>query len=665
MNSLAQNEIHLGKLTLCKQSRELRSHERKLALEPRVYELLLQMLSSPNFLVSRDQLIESVWQGRVVSDSAINRAVSQLRKNLAELDPGQDYIETIPKLGYRLKVVPAGPVTLPASKHSYRALFWLTGVALLTLIWWQSTEDKPTSIERLTIEDKKVQPLTGDDGIEFDVSLSADGQQLLYHKADTAGRIQLWHMQLQHAYQVSDTNTDKLAAKLSPDGQQVVYIEQDTDCQVMLAELTEQGVIAAPLFSCSEENGLRFTWMPDGKGFYYRFRQDKTHPFAIYMYRLDTSKSRQLTLPANISNGLGDIAMTVSHEGENLLVATYQGQQNTLLTTYRTKDMQAVNQHELAMGIKDIQWHSASSSLIISSGPYLHQWHNNVVSPLLYAGQSIQSFALAGQALVYSDNLQRSAIWQQSLSDTKTQPRINSSKLDLQPRLNHDGSQLAFISTRQGQHQIWLQVGLSEPRLLADLPAGFTRLSWRHDDSALLYTHLGAVYQVNASDGTTSKILPEQTQAYLVNPAPAGALLYSSIKSGDWQLWLWHPDSGHRQLTEHGGYSGWIKDGQLYYSKFHMAGLWQQDLNSGQATKLIEDFAVTNWLNWQLIQEGILYHRPEDGLYVFNPRTRETRLFLAQDADFVHQYSFANGVLLYVRLDTPQGDLYRLTLSPP
>ena len=665
MSLLDQEEIRLGNLVLSRQSRELRSAGHKIALEPRVYELLLQMLSSPNYLVSRDQLIDSVWQGRVVSDSAINRAISQLRKCLAELDPEMEYIETLPKLGYRLKVVPEADYPKPSTASAKWPFFLLAALAAIMIIWWQNGVNTPPVSERLTIHDKTVQPISGDDGIEFDLSLSKDGKVILFHKPDANGRIQLWLHRDAQSYRFSQGEADHLDAKLSPGGKQVVYVQQTDSCKVMLADIAQNQMTTLPLFDCHPDNALRFVWMPDSKGFYYRSRQDKTQPFAIYAYRLDTRIGRQLTLPVSISNGLGDFAMTPTHEGEQLVVATYQSQQKTVLTTYRTQDMSVLGQKEMSLGIKDIQWHQATNSLIVSHGPYLYQWYNNEVSPLFYAGQPIQSFAVSGQQLVYSDSLQRTSIWQMHLSNASLEQRITSSKLDLQPRLSHDGNHMAFISTRQGKHQIWLQTGLSEAKVLADLPAGFTRLSWQADNSALLYSHQGGIYQVQVEDGATTQLLSEQAQAYVVNPGPDGALLYSSIKSGDWQLWLWHPDSGHRQLTGQGGYSGWIWAGQLFYSKYHQPGLWQKDLDSGNETLLIDDFSVTNWLNWQLMDGSIVYHRPGVGLFDFNPHTKEGRQILTQSADFVHQYSLSGDQLVFVRADTAQGDIYRLTLASP
>ena len=55
-------------------------------------------------VVTRDDLIAACWEGRVVSDDAINRVISRVRR-IAELTSGQDFaLETITKVGYRLVV---------------------------------------------------------------------------------------------------------------------------------------------------------------------------------------------------------------------------------------------------------------------------------------------------------------------------------------------------------------------------------------------------------------------------------------------------------------------------------------------------------------------------------------------------------------------------------
>ena len=73
---------------------ELSNGERTVTLEPRVASLLEYFLANPGEMLSHDQLVEAVWQGRVVSDEAVRRAVSNLRQALPGSD-AQRWIKTV------------------------------------------------------------------------------------------------------------------------------------------------------------------------------------------------------------------------------------------------------------------------------------------------------------------------------------------------------------------------------------------------------------------------------------------------------------------------------------------------------------------------------------------------------------------------------------------
>lgn len=71
-------------------------------IEPRVMQLLIALHRAQGAVVDKDQLLQSVWDGRIVGDDAINRVVSRLR-GVAESEAGRQFrIETITKVGYRL-----------------------------------------------------------------------------------------------------------------------------------------------------------------------------------------------------------------------------------------------------------------------------------------------------------------------------------------------------------------------------------------------------------------------------------------------------------------------------------------------------------------------------------------------------------------------------------
>lgn len=86
-------------------------------LEPRVARLLEYFLDNPDEVLGHDQLIAVVWEGRVVSDDAIRRAVSGLRRALAQ-DGSNKLITTVHKRGYLAKLPPAELVAVDTMKSS-------------------------------------------------------------------------------------------------------------------------------------------------------------------------------------------------------------------------------------------------------------------------------------------------------------------------------------------------------------------------------------------------------------------------------------------------------------------------------------------------------------------------------------------------------------------
>ncbi|MDO6415979.1 winged helix-turn-helix domain-containing protein [Sphingomonas sp. BIUV-7] len=73
-------------------------------LEPRVMQVLVALAEAEGAIVSRDDLSHCCWEGRIVGDDAINRVISRLRRSAEGIGARSFRIETITKVGYRLRV---------------------------------------------------------------------------------------------------------------------------------------------------------------------------------------------------------------------------------------------------------------------------------------------------------------------------------------------------------------------------------------------------------------------------------------------------------------------------------------------------------------------------------------------------------------------------------
>lgn len=81
-------------------------------IEPQVFDLLRHMAENSGRLISRDELIEAVWGGRIVSDAAISSRISAARQAVGDDGSRQAIIKTVPRRGFRFL---AGVETLEAS----------------------------------------------------------------------------------------------------------------------------------------------------------------------------------------------------------------------------------------------------------------------------------------------------------------------------------------------------------------------------------------------------------------------------------------------------------------------------------------------------------------------------------------------------------------------
>ena len=71
-------------------------------LEPRAMDLLVYLVNARDRVVSPDELLRHVWQGRVFDGGIVYKRINQLRNALGDGTRGSRFIETIPKRGYRL-----------------------------------------------------------------------------------------------------------------------------------------------------------------------------------------------------------------------------------------------------------------------------------------------------------------------------------------------------------------------------------------------------------------------------------------------------------------------------------------------------------------------------------------------------------------------------------
>ena len=188
-------EFHLGPWLVQPRLNAIVFNGHSVRLEPKVMQVLVCLARGGGDVVEKEHLIRAVWPDTFVSDDALTRCISELRKTFEDDAREARVIQTIPKIGYRLVApvrdvarpnheTPTGaepeseagtpPATAPLAATSRRSsAVWLAGgcaaiLILLAAAWWFHRHAASVSME--TIDSIAVLPFenaTADPGVDY------------------------------------------------------------------------------------------------------------------------------------------------------------------------------------------------------------------------------------------------------------------------------------------------------------------------------------------------------------------------------------------------------------------------------------------------------------------------------------------------------------------
>lgn len=155
--------FHVGDWEVRPAESQLVCGEESVRLEPRVMAVLLRLVDSAGRVVAHADLVKSVWGGEhAIEDGALAQAIHLIRRALGDNARKPRYIETVPKVGYRLMAevrfverTEASPVPPRRGRGRLIAIAGLAATAaliagyLLGLNGSPRTPDEPLRIEVL------------------------------------------------------------------------------------------------------------------------------------------------------------------------------------------------------------------------------------------------------------------------------------------------------------------------------------------------------------------------------------------------------------------------------------------------------------------------------------------------------------------------------------
>ena len=80
---------------------ELRRLGEAVHIEPQVFDLIVHLVRNHERIVSKDELIDTVWNGRIISEAALSSRINGARRALGDNGTDQLFIRTLHKRGFR------------------------------------------------------------------------------------------------------------------------------------------------------------------------------------------------------------------------------------------------------------------------------------------------------------------------------------------------------------------------------------------------------------------------------------------------------------------------------------------------------------------------------------------------------------------------------------
>src|SRR5215510_12157456 len=138
---------HFGNYELEAQRCELRCAGQLVAIEPKVFEVLVYLLQHRDRVVTKEELLEQCWSGTFVSEAALTRCLAKVRKSVQPEPTGPPVIKTIYGRGYSFVaaviVLPREP-SQPLISTTHDATSAATGRSKILIV-----DDEPFNVDYL------------------------------------------------------------------------------------------------------------------------------------------------------------------------------------------------------------------------------------------------------------------------------------------------------------------------------------------------------------------------------------------------------------------------------------------------------------------------------------------------------------------------------------
>ncbi len=515
--------IQLGELVLNEHLSVIMIDGQEVSLDPKMLDLLMLFCQKSEQLIGRQEILDTVWAGSIVTDNAVNKLVASLRKILGDDSKNPKYIQTVPKRGYRLicavsfkpfepakpqatnLVDTSTPKTVKPDQLPSKSKQYVVAALLFIVLVGFALFFMPTRSIETGVPSKNTQELTRIPGIEHSALMSDEQDYIVFLSQDQqTGAQQLWRKNLisNNEYRIVDVlpNISRLISlTASNETSQLIYLAQGKrGCVVIRANWLNDKKLAEPevIFDCSSFVISDITWL--AKKSQLIFSASAQGESTNHIYRFDlTSQTQQLLTQPDIT-GVGNSGLDISPDGKKLLIVNIDKAYHSQLFVLDLLTNELTPSLRVNYNISEATWYHDSKRVLYFGAAPSHQillsdlagkQQHALLNASDYLKNEFTRIKSSQDILFSTANSNYNNRWlKQSASLKKIS---NSTVFDTSPALAHQTPNYAFVSSRSGQDQLYygnLLTGESSIISQLDEHQVFTSLAFSPDDNNLLLT---------------------------------------------------------------------------------------------------------------------------------------------------------------------------------
>lgn len=613
-------------------------------LTPKAVGVLLELAREPGVTRTRDELLARVWAGRAGDGDVLTQAVKELRRVFGDDLSSPRFIETVPRLGYRLLVpveweapVPQfnapstlivdslAPIATPPLENAAASLrYWpwlaaaaaLAGIAIAVALAWVGDAPPAAVVGNTPLM------LTADPGAESTPRLSPDGSRLAYVAVDADSGRRRIHMRGVNASTTlfpSEGRGEESWPVWSGDGAQLAFVRRDGQrCDMVTVDAL--GGVERIRGRCARGMFESFDWSPDG------------HRFAIA--RFDGPGSARLALTA--VEGGEPLPFDYAHDpAEHDLAPRYSPDGTAIafrrgLSPYADLHVVAANGGpvrrltHVSASIRGFDWVSDGSGIVFASnhGGVEALYHVDLadgrVRALGVSPAQMPDIARHGDALAYEVPRTRSVMQGVVLDEgaRMSGELAPSTGSDSHAALSPDGSRIVFVSDRGGTPQLWLHDAGSRQSFPLTRGEGalFLYPQWSADGRRVVVTRRrnghGELVEIDLDSQAQRVVTDAATDVRFGTYAPgAGYLLIDRGGPAPRLSRIVDARAPAQPLRENvAAVEADLHSGRIYYSRTDAAGV--RELRDHESDERVLG-AVGNRFAWH-VRDGALWYFAAD-----------------------------------------------------